>query len=268
MNKIARFFVRILQYLSFPFVGIEFLFRYVSALNKSRNYVNDPEKYLAESRYKTVYILVSRIFYFKGIKIVDIGFENVPKKPVLFVMNHKSNIDPLLLIQILNHYKEYPLVTFVAKEELLQKKIGKILRLIDVVFIKRDNIRQMSEALESQEKIIRSNISLGIYPEGTRIPGNIFGEFKGGALKVAYRTFVPIVPVLICNSEGKMEHNKKDLTKKFKKSKGYKIYVKFFKPLQPISFINMQSNMLANNIRDNLLKEFNDFKINNEKNKK
>ncbi|WP_036448621.1 lysophospholipid acyltransferase family protein [Mycoplasmoides pirum] len=252
MKTFTRWIIRILQYLSFPFVGIEFIFRYLSALSKSKHYVENPEKFLPDERFRIVYILVSRILYFKGIKIVEENWDLVPKKPVLFVMNHKSNIDPLIMIQILNNHKEHPLITFVAKKELLNKNFGKILRLIDVIFIDRNDIRQMASSIDDQEKLIRNNLSLAIFPEGTRISGNEIGEFKPGALKIAYRAFCPIVPVAIWNTQNRMDHNKrKELSLK---PQGYKVYVRFLEPLLPINFINIQSNNVASNIQ-NLINE-------------
>lgn len=258
-NSFVRWLVRILQYLSFPFVGIEFIIRYLSALYKAKVYADDPERYSPSERYKTVYTLVSRIFYFRGVKIIKTGFENVPKKPVLFICNHKSNIDPLLLIQIMNYEKEYPLVSFVAKKELKEKGFGKIARLIDLVYIDRDDIRQMAESIGAQEKLLRSNISVAIFPEGTRIPGDEIGEFKAGALKVAYRAFAPIVPVTIYGSEGHMG-SRSSRSEKFQKRHGYKIYVEFHKPLQPLNFMNVQSTIIANNARDTIAKSYLEIK--------
>lgn len=252
MSNFFRWIIRFLQYLSFPFVGIEFIARYLSALNKSRKYLKNPEDFPVDSRFKTVYILISRIFYFKGIKIIEKGWSNVPKKPVLFVCNHKSNLDPLVLIQILNNQKDYPLVSFVAKEEILKKGFGKLLRLIDCVFIDRNNLRQMAESIEEQEKLIRSNVSIGIFPEGTRMPGDDLGEFKAGSIKIAYRAFCPIVPVAIYGTEGKMEKSKSEDNRKFKRKKGYKVYVEFLKPLQPINFMNIESSILSKNLKENI----------------
>ncbi|WP_169735581.1 lysophospholipid acyltransferase family protein [Mycoplasmoides alvi] len=252
-----------MQYLTFPIVGIEVLFRYLFALSKSKKYLESPEKFNVDERFRTVYLLVSRILYFKGIKIIEEGWDNVPKRPVLFVPNHKSNIDPLILINILNNHKDYPLVTFVAKKELLDKPFGKILRLIDVVFIDRNDIRQIASSIEDQENLIRNNISLGIFPEGTRTFSDEIKEFKGGSLKVAYRTFVPIVPVVLYNTQQRMD--KKNKNYKINKYKGYKVYVRFLEPLMPIKFMNVDSNNVANNIRNSIHENYLKIKLSLEK---
>ena len=253
MEKFNRWIIRILQYLTFPFVGIELLFRYLFALSKSKKYVESPEKFSIDDRFRTVYLLVSRILYFKGVKIIEQGWEHVPKRPVVFLLNHKSNIDPLILIQVLNNHKDYPLVSFVAKKELLDKFFGKILRLIDVVFIDRNDIRQIAASLGDQEKLIRNNISVGIFPEGTRTITHDIKEFKGGALKVAYRTFVPIVPVVLWNTQQRMDKNKKN---NFSKYKGHKVFIRFLPPLMPINFMNIDSNNVSKNIKENIEKNY------------
>lgn len=261
----------ILRIVLFPLVCIEVGIRLIFALLKARKYSINPENYPADSRYKTVYILVSRYLFLKGIRIHEKDWENVPKKPVLFVGNHKSNLDALILIQILNKHKEYPLITFVAKKELLSKKIGKILSLIDCVFVDRQNLRQMVESLELQEKQLRTNnVSLGIFPEGTRVPGDTLGEFKGGAIKIAYRTFSPIVPVAIYGTEGKRDKGLASNGKPFNKVLGKDVYVKFLKPLQPINTMNIDSNQTANNIRKQLQITYDQLKTlhENRKNKK
>ncbi|WP_052663390.1 lysophospholipid acyltransferase family protein [[Mycoplasma] testudinis] len=253
-----QFLLRFLQILSYPFLAVEFIFRFLSALNKSRKYVKNPDNYPADSRFKSVYILASRIRYFKGIKIIEKGIENIPKKkPVLFVANHKSNLDAIVLLNVINHHKEIEsLVTFVAKKELLKKSVGKILRLIDCVFIDREMSRKAIEeavaALEAQKNHIRSNVSLGIFSEGTRVPGDKLGEFKGASIKVAYKTFSQIIPAAIYGTEGKMDHSLASNGKPFNKIKGRKVYIEFLKPVMPINIMNIESNKLVANIRNDI----------------
>lgn len=248
MKKIGEGLLRFLKWLSFPFVGLWFALCYASAKHKAKKREKIPDHYSVDQRFKTVYNLVAMLLYLKDVKIEHRGLENVPKKAVLFACNHKSSIDPLALIKVFRDEKDWPLLSFVAKKELLDKGFGKILTLIDLVFIDRSDIRQAAAAVEEQEKLIRANVSVGIFPEGTRYPGDEFGEFKGGALKAAYRAYVPIVPVAIYGSEGLMEKTAED-GRRFNKVRGRKVVVEFLAPRQPSAFINVGSEYEAANVR-------------------
>lgn len=204
------------------------------------------------------------LLYLKDVRIEERGLDKVPKKAVLFVGNHKSSLDPLALIKIFRDEKDWPLLSFVAKKELLKKGFGKILTLIDVVFIDRNDIRQAASAVDSQEKLIRDNVSVGIFPEGTRYPGNELGEFKGGALKAAYRAYVPIVPFVIYGSEGLMEKRAED-GRKFHKVKGRKVIVEFLSTQQPATFMNIASEYQAENIRQLIAKSWQKLATNGKK---
>lgn len=249
MKKLGAGLLRFLKWLSFPFVGIGFVWMYVSALIKARGYAKNKERYGLDYRFRKVYNLVALVLYFKDLKIDVRGLDKVPKKAVLFACNHKSNLDPLALIKVFRDEKEWPLISFVAKKELLKKGFGKILTLIDIVFIDRADIRQAAASIEDQEKLIRGNVSLGIFPEGTRVPGDELGEFHGGALKAAYRAFVPIVPVAIYGSEGRMEKTADD-GRRFRKAKGRRVVVQFLPPRQPMAFMNVGSQAEAANVRE------------------
>ncbi len=243
-------------------MGAGFVFRYLSALSKSRQYAANPERFTPDERFRIVYLLASRIMYFKGVKIVEENWDAVPKKPVLFAINHKSNLDPLVMIQILNNHKDHPLVTFVAKKELQKKNFGKILRLIDVVFIDRGDIRQMAASIDDQDRLLRAGVSLAVFPEGTRVSGDALGEFKAGALKVAYRAFAPIVPVAVWNTQNRMDRNKRK--RLALRPKGHKVYVRFLPAIQPIAFINVQSNTLAENVRQKISAAYAELKARGE----
>lgn len=244
-----RFIIRFLQILSLPVVFPYFLLSFLACLITSKNYESLPYNYPPEIRFKKVYRLVSMWLYIKGIKVVTVNDKIIPKKPVLVVANHKSNLDPLVLIKAFGRLKNSPPLTFVAKIELKDTVLFKLMKLIDCVFIDRKNIRQIANALETQQQLIRQGTAIAVFAEGTRILSNDIGEFKSGALKVAYNAFVPILPVSIVGSLGKMESNKRLKEHGVKKSSNYEVKVIFNKLINPISFNQIDSNNLANNIR-------------------
>lgn len=211
---------------------------------RGKSYVLNPQKFntprhIAE-RYQTIYKLVRFLLFIKNIKVEVRGMEEIPKIPVLFLANHKSNVDGLLIYKIIYENNKLPLTTFVVKMELKDKVIGYLLDLIDTVFLDRHNPRKALVSLEVDAvNVLKNNRSLCIFPEGTRISGPSLGEFKSGACIPAYRAYTPIVPVAIYNSERQLFDFglKRKGTRKKWRSKT--IVVKFGSPIKFSSFINL-----------------------------
>ncbi|MDC4163394.1 lysophospholipid acyltransferase family protein [Mycoplasma bradburyae] len=254
-----RFIIRLLSFLIFPFVGLEFAIRYLVALIKASIYKNNPTFYTKENRFKTVYILASRIIFFKGLKIELKNEDLIPNKPVLFIGNHKSNIDPFVMIWMANHLKDITELTFVAKAELKKKSIGKIMSLIDVIFIDRQSIRQAAKATLDEIELLK-NTSVCVFAEGTRVFSHELAEFKAGSIKAAYKAFCPIVPFSLFNTQGRMEkisNKKRPVQEGFRKAKTKKIYIEFLKPLKPIDYSRSESTYIINSIRKQIQETYN-----------
>ena len=90
---------------------------------------------------------------------------------------------------------------FVAKKELGEIPLyGKWIARIRSVFIERDDPRASLEAINRGIEYIKEGFSLAIFPEGTRSKGPDPGEFQRGALKLATKPGVPIIPVSLNGS--------------------------------------------------------------------
>jgi putative phosphoserine phosphatase/1-acylglycerol-3-phosphate O-acyltransferase len=115
-------------------------------------------------------------------------------RPAVFVFNHQSNIDPIVVMKLVRHG-----VTGVAKAE--AKKIplfGPLFQLGGVAFVERGNSGQAREALRpAVAKIIDDRLSLLISPEGTRSRTPRLGPFKKGAFHIAMQAGVPMVPIVL-----------------------------------------------------------------------
>ncbi|MBE5867346.1 MAG: 1-acyl-sn-glycerol-3-phosphate acyltransferase [Lachnospiraceae bacterium] len=133
-----------------------------------------------------------------GTKVIVLGKENVPKdSAVLYVGNHRSFFDIVLT---------YPLVArptgYVAKKEI--KKIPLLyhwMKLVNCLFLDRDNIREGLKTILAGVEKAKSGISICIFPEGTRnrVP-DTFLPFHEGSFKIAEKADVPIIPMTINNS--------------------------------------------------------------------
>ena len=122
------------------------------------------------------------------------GLENLPKdETVLFVANHQSYLDIPLLMSVIDVPKG-----FIAKKELESwPAVSYWMKKIRCVFMDRDNMRKSAESIVEGIKILKSNYSMVIFPEGTRSNGGPHGEFKAGSFKLATKPKVAIVPVTI-----------------------------------------------------------------------
>ena len=119
------------------------------------------------------------------------GLENVPEEGgYLFVSNHRSNADPIL-IGIQNHQTQF---CFLAKQELFSDGlVGKLLQKLGAVAIDRG--AGDFSALDEIESRLQNGENALIFPEGTRSKDGKLGHFKTGAAMIAAQTGVPIVPV-------------------------------------------------------------------------
>ncbi len=113
--------------------------------------------------------------------------------PTVFVSNHASYVDWLLLIAILPAD-----VAFVAKRELGEwRALAWLLGRVGVRYVERDESRQAAEGAHRLVEAVRAGESLVFFPEGTltRAPG--LQPFHLGAFVVSAQTGASLVPVTL-----------------------------------------------------------------------
>lgn len=138
--------------------------------------------------YSLVFLPVSLLYRVKAV-----GRENIPDGCAVFCANHSSWADPFLLAFALTK-KKY--IHIMSKVELFKNKlVGWILRSIGMIPVKRDSADVNS--IKSALKYLRSNESVCIFPEGTRMSEDFSVAAKAGAIKLAEKTGTPIVPIHI-----------------------------------------------------------------------
>src|SRR5215468_917428 len=138
-----------------------------------------------------------------GVRLEVYGGEHLAARPAVFLFNHQSQLDVLILAKLLRGG-----FTGVAKKELANSPgFGLVFRLADVAFVDRQDNAQARKALEPAVQKLREGTSLVIAPEGTRSATPALGPFKKGAFHVAMQAGVPIVPIVIRNSGELMWRN-------------------------------------------------------------
>jgi putative phosphoserine phosphatase/1-acylglycerol-3-phosphate O-acyltransferase len=117
-------------------------------------------------------------------------------RPAVFIFNHQSAIEMLLLCKLLR--RDF---VGVAKSELRHNPIfGPAFMLAGSVFIDRADRDQAIRALEPAIEALRRGLSVAIAPEGTRSATAKLGRFKKGAFRLAMAAGVPIVPIVFKNA--------------------------------------------------------------------
>lgn len=160
-----------------------------------------------------------------------IGKENIPKKgPFIFVGNHTSKLDPILLMGSTKRN-----IHFLGKHTLFKGINSYFFKSVGVIPVNR-TIKDKSVIPKSIE-VLKNGGILGIFPESTINKTNdLIMPFKIGAVKMAFESKVLIIPVVI---KGKY------------KIFGNKLELKFLKT------VKVKSNNLTkeNKILMNLFKE-------------
>lgn len=123
------------------------------------------------------------------------GQEHLQTRPAVFIGNHQTALDVLLLGYI---FPKYCAVT--AKKSLKRTPfLGWFMALSGTVFIDRANRTTAMKAFEDAAQEMRDKRqSVFIFPEGTRsnAPEPMMLPFKKGAFHLAIQAKVPIVPVV------------------------------------------------------------------------
>ena len=133
-----------------------------------------------------------------GVHLNVIGQENLTaQRPAVFIFNHRNQVDPIIAGALVKDNW-----VGVGKKELERDPImGPLGKLLDGVFIDRDNVNSAVETLHTVEDRARNGLSIVIAPEGTRLDTTEVGPFKKGPFRIAMAAGIPIVPIVIRNAE-------------------------------------------------------------------
>jgi putative phosphoserine phosphatase / 1-acylglycerol-3-phosphate O-acyltransferase len=133
-----------------------------------------------------------------GVQLNVIGKENLTaQRPAVFIYNHRNQVDPIISGALVRDNW-----VAVAKKELQKDPImGTLGKLLDGVFIDRDDAVAAVETLHTVEDRARNGLSILMAPEGTRLDTTTVGPFKKGPFRIAMAVGIPIIPIVIRNAE-------------------------------------------------------------------
>ena len=132
---------------------------------------------------------------FAGLDFEVEGYSNLRReRPAIFVFNHQSLLDSMVLAHLLRD----DVVAMCKKEMAFNPLVGPLLRQVDTIFVDRAE-QDQAEVLKKSLQVLSSGRSLVIAPEGTRSTLGDIQPFKHGAFLLARKARVPIVPIVLHN---------------------------------------------------------------------
>ena len=136
-----------------------------------------------------------------GVGVRVKGAERIPKDVCLFVANHTSSADAPAIVGAIPRR-----VAILLKESLMKWPIvGAAFRSAHFVPVNRAARDSAIASVEKATEAMKAGQSFLIYPEGTRSPDGRLQEFKKGAVVMAVKAGVPIVPMVCSGAHRIME---------------------------------------------------------------
>lgn len=176
---------------------IYLLFLYICELpvDKEKLYTEDSKFYRAILNCSAA--VMTKLF---RIRIHTDGKEKLPEgKRILFVCNHISCYDPILTWLVFKDFN----ISFISKPSNFNVPFfGKIIRRCCFLPIDRENAKNAVRTINAAAELIKSaEVSVGVYPEGTRSRGGKLLPFHDGVFRVAKKAECDIAVLSIMGTE-------------------------------------------------------------------
>ncbi len=173
---------------------------------------------IMKSRERVMRILRSILAVVTNMEVI--GGENVPDQGAhILTTNHISRLDtPFLMMST----SRKDIIGMVAKEYESAPFLGHILSKLGVIWINREGYD--FGAFRAASAFLKRGGIVGLAPEGTRSKDGRLMEGKPGAVLLALKNKVPIIPAAVLGSA--------DMAKRFLKLKKMQVKVIFGKPFE------------------------------------
>lgn len=126
-----------------------------------------------------------------------------PNKSYMFVANHTSMIDIMLMLYCVKN----PFV-FVGKKELAKIPVFGFFYKRTCILVDRGNYRSRKEVFDRAQERIKQGVSICIFPEGG-VPDDesiVLDVFKDGAFRLAIDHQIPILPLVFFDNKKRFSY--------------------------------------------------------------
>jgi len=177
-----------------------------------------------------------------------------PNTPYIFVANHISMIDVMLLVSTV---RKNPLV-FIGKKELEKIPIYGYIYKRTMILVDRSSNESKKRVFKQTKEKLNSGISIAIFPEGTVPDLEVeLAPFKHGAFTMAIEHQIPIVPMTFLDNKKRFPWSFGGLLGGSKGSPG-KLRVKIHDPIETKGMSKDNRVKLSQDVRELMLKDLRD----------
>lgn len=180
-------------YLVWFLIYIIILFVWSLFINKKK-VINKPNKFY----YWILRQTSTQLVLLSNTKVYVTGLDKIPNdKRVLFVSNHTSNFDQIVLLKVL---KQKPIICITKPENEKIPIMGAFIHKTGYITIDRkNNFNALSSILKGVIYLKNDLADMYVAPEGTRSKSGELLPFKAGAFKIATKAEAPIVVISLLN---------------------------------------------------------------------
>ncbi|MBQ9713759.1 MAG: 1-acyl-sn-glycerol-3-phosphate acyltransferase [Clostridia bacterium] len=149
--------------------------------------------------------LTAWLLWYLGVKIRVEGKEIVPQdERFVLVGNHVSNFDSIVTWRVLRKEE----LAYLSKASNFKIPFfGKLVRKCCFLEIDRENPRNAVKTVEKAAELIKKDeVSIGVYPEGTRAKDGVMLPFHNAMFKIAQRGDAPLVVCAVCGTNEIHKH--------------------------------------------------------------
>ncbi|OQX18306.1 MAG: 1-acyl-sn-glycerol-3-phosphate acyltransferase [Desulfobulbaceae bacterium A2] len=174
-----------------------------------------------------------------GVDVMVEGAEHLQDEATyIFAGNHASQFDIFCFQGYFPHDFRW-----IAKKELFRIPLfGPAMRSVGSIAIDRGHGREAMKSLEQAARSIAAGTSVLIFPEGTRSPDGRLREFKTGAILLAMRAGVPVVPLAFIGTHA-------ILPKGRRLPRPGRVIIRIGSPIDPHQYRAGQKQELARHLR-------------------
>jgi len=242
--------MEIIKYILLGLLGV-FLLYWLLVIVSAYCFVNPKKIYDKDSSYFRwlLYSTSMLVVFLLRIRVKVTGEEKLPEGRFVLVQNHRSNFDAILTYLALKKYN----LAFISKEENLKIPIwGRIIRKCCFLGINREDPRKAIPTIKKAAEYIKDDqVSIGVYPEGTRSKKCLLLDFHAAVFKIAQMAKVPVVVTTMQNTE--------NMYKEFFYKRSY-VYLDIVEVIPADEVVALKSTELSNKVRGIIEKQLSENK--------